>query len=123
MPVWSGIVFPLSSLVLHWGVLFNPGATNTYGQIGLLPSLVCQLCPILEWRIWLRVSHALSTSKLDYYNVLHMGLPLKTVQKLPLVQDARALSGTARYEHPTHMLKQLLWLPIHLFLGWSAHHL
>ncbi|KAF7251301.1 hypothetical protein EYD10_03390, partial [Varanus komodoensis] len=61
-----------------------------------------------------KVIHALVTSCLDYCNVLYVGLPLKTVQILQLVQNkaARLLMGTDRYSHITPVLYQLHWLPV-----------
>ncbi|KAF7254156.1 Pleckstrin-likey domain-containing family A member 1 [Varanus komodoensis] len=43
-----------------------------------------------------------------------MGLPLKTVQILELVQNrpARLLTGTSRYSHTMLVLYQLHWLPV-----------
>lgn len=43
------------------------------------------------------------TSRLDYFNMFYMGLPLKTIQKFPLVQNAAAhlLFGTSHQDHIT----------------------
>ena len=62
------------------------------------------------------VVHALLTSKLDYCNTLYMGLPLKMVRKLQLVQKAavRVITGTRRFEHIRLILARLHWLPIHV---------
>ena len=53
------------------------------------------------------VTHALLTSCLDYCNVPYMGLPLKSVRKLQLVQNvaARLLTGTDHREHVTSLLQ------------------
>ncbi|KAF7250395.1 Integrin alpha-1 [Varanus komodoensis] len=50
----------------------------------------------------------------DFCNALYVGLPLKTVRTLQLVQNraARLLTGTGRYAHMTPVLRQLHWLPI-----------
>lgn len=48
--------------------------------------VVCQLCPYLDREALFRVTHTLVTSRLDFYNMVYMGLPLKTIQKLQLVQ-------------------------------------
>ncbi|KAF7235720.1 hypothetical protein EYD10_17474 [Varanus komodoensis] len=56
----------------------------------------------------------LVTSRLDFCNTLYVGLPLKMVRTLQLVQNraARLLTGTGRYGHMTPVLHQLHWLPI-----------
>ncbi|KAF7254422.1 hypothetical protein EYD10_00127 [Varanus komodoensis] len=76
--------------------------------------LIHQLCPYLEFDCLATVTHALVTSRLDFCNALYMGLPLKTVRILQLVQNraARLLMGTGRYVHMTPVLRQLHWLPI-----------
>ena len=52
--------------------------------------LVAQLRPYLDGDSLASVVHALVTSKLDYCNALYVGLPLKTVRNLQLVQNAAA---------------------------------
>ncbi|KAF7254138.1 hypothetical protein EYD10_00669 [Varanus komodoensis] len=76
--------------------------------------LIYQLRPYREYNCLARVTHALVTSHLDFCNALYVGLPLKTVRILQLVQNraARLLTGTGRYAHMTPVLRQLHWLPI-----------
>ncbi|KAF7253589.1 Ryanodine receptor 2, partial [Varanus komodoensis] len=76
--------------------------------------LIHQLRPYLENDCLATVTHALVTSRLDFCKVLYVGLPLKTVWILQLVQNraARLLTGTERYVHMTPVLCQLHWLPI-----------
>ncbi|KAF7246708.1 hypothetical protein EYD10_07374, partial [Varanus komodoensis] len=76
--------------------------------------LIHQLRPYLEYDCLATVTHALVTSRLDFCNTLYVGLPLKTVRILQLVQNraARLLTGTGRYVHMTPVLQQLHWLPI-----------
>lgn len=52
--------------------------------------LVCLLCPFLDWETQFTVIHDLVTSHLDDYNVLYVGLPLKSIEKLQLVQNVAA---------------------------------
>ncbi|KAF7249222.1 Follistatin-related protein 4, partial [Varanus komodoensis] len=76
--------------------------------------LIHQLCPYLENNCVATVTHILVTSRLDFCNVLYVGLPLKMVRILQLVQNraARLLTGTGRCSHITPVLRQLHWLPI-----------
>ncbi|XP_062832349.1 uncharacterized protein LOC134297776 [Anolis carolinensis] len=76
--------------------------------------LVRQLRPYLGKPDLATVVHALVTSCLDYCNTLYVGLPLKTVRKLQLVQReaARLITGAAFRERTTPLLRQLHWLPI-----------
>ncbi|KAF7239230.1 RNA-directed DNA polymerase from mobile element jockey [Varanus komodoensis] len=81
---------------------------------GDLLRLIHQLRPYLEYDCLATVTHALVTSQLDFCNALYVGLPLKTVRILQLVQNraARLLTGTGHYGHMTPVLRQLHWLPI-----------
>ncbi|KAF7243896.1 Membrane-associated transporter protein [Varanus komodoensis] len=76
--------------------------------------LIHQLRPYLEYDCLATVTHGLVTSRLDFCNALYVGLPLKMVRILQLVQNraARLLTGTGRYVHMTPVLRQLHWLPI-----------
>lgn len=62
-----------------------------------------------------KVIHAFITSRLDYCNSLYLGLPLSSLTRLQLVQNAaaRLLTGTRKREHITPVLASLHWLPIH----------
>ncbi|KAF7252062.1 Ryanodine receptor 3 [Varanus komodoensis] len=79
--------------------------------------LIHQLHPYLENDCLATVTHALVTSRLDFCNALYMGLPLKTVRILQLVQNraARLLTGTGRCSHITPVLCQLHWLPVEVW--------
>ena len=58
--------------------------------------------------------HVLVTSRLDYCNALYVGLPLRLMWKLQMVQNvaARLLSGVRKYHHISPMLATLHWLPV-----------
>ncbi|KAF7235119.1 Extracellular calcium-sensing receptor [Varanus komodoensis] len=118
--VLNGATLPLRDTVHSLGVLLDPElsleaqvtavARSTFLQL----RLINQLRPYLEYDCLETVTHALVTSRLDFCNALYVGLPLKTVRTLQLVQNraARLLTGTGRYAHTTPVLCQLHWLPI-----------
>ena len=60
------------------------------------------------------LAHALVVSRSDYCNALYMGLPLRLMWKLQMVQNAaaRLLTEVKRYQHISPTLAVLHWLPI-----------
>ncbi|KAF7253392.1 ERI1 exoribonuclease 3 [Varanus komodoensis] len=118
--VLNGATLPLRDKVCSLGVLLDPElsleaqvtavARNAFLQL----RLINQLRPYLEYDCLATVIHALVTSRLDFCNALYVGLPLKTVRTLQLVQNraARLLTGMGRYAYMTPVLRQLHWLPI-----------
>ncbi|KAF7246206.1 NIPA-like protein 2 [Varanus komodoensis] len=118
--VLNGVALPLRDKVRSLGVLLDP-ELSLEAQVTVVARsaffqlrLIHQLCPYLEYDCLVTVTHALVTSRLDFCNVLYVGLPLKMVWILQLVQNrtARLLTGTGRYAHMTPVLRQLHWLPI-----------
>ena len=73
-----------------------------------------QLWPYLDERSLMTVTHALVTSHIDYCNALYVGLPLKTIRQLQLVQNQAAwlVSGGTTREHIKLILFKLHWLPV-----------
>ncbi|KAF7240862.1 Receptor-type tyrosine-protein phosphatase T [Varanus komodoensis] len=118
--VLNGVSLPLRDKVHSLGVLLDPElsleaqVTAVARGAFLQLRLINQLCSYLEYDCLATVTHALVTSRLEFCNALYVGLPLKTVQILQLVQNraARLLMGTGRYVHMTPVLRQLHWLPI-----------
>ncbi|KAF7246701.1 hypothetical protein EYD10_07390 [Varanus komodoensis] len=118
--VLNGVALPLRDKVRSLGVLLDPElsleaqVTAVARSAFLQLRLIHQLRPYLENDCLATVTHALVTSRLDFCNALYVGLPLKTVRILQLVQNraARLLTGTGRYVHMTPVLRQLHWLPI-----------
>ncbi|XP_053106346.1 uncharacterized protein LOC128325025 [Hemicordylus capensis] len=119
--VLDGVALPLKEQVRSLGVLLDP-ALLLEAQVEAVARgafawlrLVRQLRPFLEKADLATVTHALVTSRLDYCNALYVGLPLKNIRKLQLVQNAaaRVLSGAARWEHIIPILKELHWLSVH----------
>ena len=58
--------------------------------------------------------HAFIPSRLDYCNVLYDGITDLLMSRLQSIQNAAAclVTGTARHEHTTPILRQLHWLPV-----------
>ncbi|KAF7247959.1 putative RNA-directed DNA polymerase from transposon BS [Varanus komodoensis] len=118
--VLNGVALPLRDKVRSLGVLLDPElsleaqVTAVARSAFLQLRLIHQLRPYLEYDCLETVTHALVTSCLDFCNALYVGLPLKMVRILQLVQNraARLLTGTGRYVHMTPVLRQLHWLPI-----------
>nr|XP_060621478.1 uncharacterized protein LOC132768982 [Anolis sagrei ordinatus]XP_060621479.1 uncharacterized protein LOC132768982 [Anolis sagrei ordinatus]XP_060621480.1 uncharacterized protein LOC132768982 [Anolis sagrei ordinatus] len=118
-PVLDGVTLPLKSQVRSLGVLLDSSltleaqASAVSGRAFAQLRLVHQLRPYLVKADLAGVVHALVTSRLDYCNVLYIGLPLKMARKFQLVQRAaaRMLTGAPYRERSTLLFKELHWLP------------
>ncbi|KAF7252624.1 Craniofacial development protein 2 [Varanus komodoensis] len=94
--VLNGVALPLKDRVRSLGVLLNPELTLEAQVLAVARSafhqlrLIHQLHPYLEDDCLATVTHALVTSRLDFCNVLYVGLPLKTVWILQKVQNRAA---------------------------------
>ncbi len=75
---------------------------------------ISKLKSILSFEDMEKVVHAFVSSRLDYCNVLYLGLNQLSLSRLQLVQNsaARLLTGTRGREHITPVLIKLHWLPI-----------
>ncbi|KAF7246443.1 Protein NEL [Varanus komodoensis] len=117
------VALPPRDKVRSLGVLLDPElsleaqVTAAARSAFLQLRLIHQLHPYLEYNCLATVTHVLVTSRLDFCNALYVGLPLKMVQILQLVQNraARLLTGTGCYVHMTPVLRQLHWLPIEVW--------
>ncbi|KAF7251302.1 putative uncharacterized transposon-derived protein F52C9.6, partial [Varanus komodoensis] len=82
--VLNRVALPLRDKVRSLGVLLDPElsleaqvtevARSAFFQL----QLIHQLCPYLEYDCLATVTHTLVTSRLDFCNMLYVGLPLKT---------------------------------------------
>ncbi|KAF7239847.1 Cardiolipin synthase (CMP-forming) [Varanus komodoensis] len=113
-PLADKILISILYISLTYANLIPAQVTAAVRSAFLQLRLIHQLRPYLEYDCLATVTHALVTSRLDFCNALYLGLPLKTVRILQLVQNraARLLTGTGRYVHMTPVLRQLHWLPI-----------
>ena len=69
---------------------------------------IAHLRPDLDVVALTTLFHALVVLRLDYCNALYVGLPLRLMRKLQMVQNAaaRPLTGVRKHQHIF-----LLWLP------------
>ncbi|KAF7250878.1 Protein translocase subunit SecA [Varanus komodoensis] len=118
--VLNGVALPLKDRVHSLRVLLNPELTLEAQVSAVARSAFHQLRLIHQLRRYLEdnclatVTHPLVTSRLDFCNALYMGLSLKTVRILQMVQNraTRLLMRTGHYSHITPVPYQLHWLPI-----------
>uniref|UniRef100_A0A8C6XR48 Reverse transcriptase domain-containing protein n=1 Tax=Naja naja TaxID=35670 RepID=A0A8C6XR48_NAJNA len=118
----GGVVLPPVDRARNLGVLLD-ARLRLEEQVGAVARgafaqvrLVRQLRPFLDRDALRTVTHALVTSRLDYCNALYLGLPLHTIRRLQLVQNAaaRAVMGVSRFSHVSPLLRCLHWLPVAL---------
>uniref|UniRef100_A0A670II27 Reverse transcriptase domain-containing protein n=1 Tax=Podarcis muralis TaxID=64176 RepID=A0A670II27_PODMU len=119
--VLNGVTVPLKDQVCSLGVILD-SQLSMEAQVNFVSRaavyqlhLVRRLRPYLPADCLVRVVHALVISRLDYYNVLYVGLPLKVTWKLQLIQNAaaRLVTGSGRRDHITPVLRDLHWLPVY----------
>ncbi|KAF7242143.1 putative RNA-directed DNA polymerase from transposon BS [Varanus komodoensis] len=100
--VLNGFALPLRDKVRSLGVLLDPElsleaqVTAVARSAFLQLQLIHQLRPYLDKHCLAMVTHALVTSQLDYCNALYVGLPLKSVCILQLVQNSRQIAVGGR---------------------------
>ena len=78
--------------------------------------------PYLDSNSASQIIHALITSRLDYCNLLLIGLPDKSLKKLRKVQNTAIIIVTLckKNDPITQYLKELHWLPIHLCINFKT---
>ena len=75
---------------------------------------IAQLHPYLDVGLLTTLVHGLVILRLDHCNALYVGLPLRLMWKLQMVQNvvARLLSGVRKHQHITPILAALHWLAV-----------
>ncbi|KAF7236005.1 Catenin delta-1, partial [Varanus komodoensis] len=113
--VLNGVALPLRGKVCSLGVLLDPElsleaqVTAVERSAFLQLRLINQLHPYLEYDCLATVTHALVTSGLDFCNALYMGLPLKMVRILQLVQNRAARNRSEREVRAAALVLQTIW--------------
>ncbi len=70
--------------------------------------------PFLNRKSFETAIHAFISTRLDYCNSLYVGLPLSSISRLQIVQNAAAhlFTGSRKRDHITPILCTLHWLPV-----------
>lgn len=107
----DGVACPLKDQVRSLGVLLDEQIAAVSRSTFHQPRPVYYLHTFLDKKDLTTVSPALVTSRLNYCNVLYVGLPLDMAQKLQLVQNAAECiwTGANRFQHITPVLRKLHW--------------
>ena len=83
---------------------------------------IARLRPYLDTGVLTTLVHALIISRLDHCNTLYVGLPLRLMRKLQVVQNAaaRLLTGVRKHQHISPTLAMLHWLPIRFCIDFKV---
>ena len=111
---FGGVTLTAKSEVHSLGVHLDPGLTMETQVTSVIHSTyfhlwqIAQLCPYLDVGVLTTLVHPLVISRLDHCNVLYVGLPLRLMQKLQMVQNmVGLLSGRRKYQHISPTLAAL----------------
>ena len=126
-----------SSKARNLGVIFDENL-NFNSQVNIMcKKSYFHLCNLSAIRKYLdqqsakKAVQAFVTSTLDYGNSLLYGLPKTQLEKLQLVQNSavRIIMGVRKFDHITHLRRELHWLPVAdrisfkiLVLTWKCLH-
>ena len=83
---------------------------------------IAQLHLYLDTGVLTTLVHALIVSRIDYCNTIYMGLPLRLMRKLQMVQNmaARLLTGMKRFHPISPTLATLHWLLIRFHIDFKV---
>ena len=116
----GGVTLTTKSEVCSLGIDMDPALTMEMQVASVVHSAYFHLWQIAQLCLYLNVGalttlvHALVILRLDNCNALYMGLPLRLMRKLQMMQNAvaRLLSGMRKCHHISPTLATLHWLPI-----------
>ena len=124
----GGVTLTAKSEVCSLGVHLNLALTMETQLASVVHSAYFHLWWIAQLRLCLDAGvlttlvHELVISRLDHCNAIYMGLPLRLMRKLQIVQNvvARLLSGVRKHHHISPNLAALYWLPVHFHIGFKV---
>lgn len=124
----DGVALPLKERVCSLGILLDPlpllEAWVAFVVQSAIHQLwqVAQMHPCLDGDSLNSTIHTVVTSRLDYCYMLYMGLPLKSLQKLQLMQDsvARLFTRARQLKYTTSILALLYWPPISFWVQFNV---
>ena len=81
-----------------------------------------QLCPYLDMGALTMLAHALIISRIDYCSAVYVGLPLRLMWRLQLVQNsaARLITEVKKFQHIFPTLTTLHWLPVRFCIDFKV---
>ena len=83
---------------------------------------IAQLHPYLDVGALMTLIYALVISRIDYFSSLYVGLPLRLMQRLQMVQNlmARLITGVKKFQHISPTLATLHWLSVHFRINFKV---
>lgn len=108
----------MSDKIRNLGVILDMNMTLSNHEIcknaTLAIRLIGRIGKYLSKNSLQRLVNALVISRLDYANSILYGVPKNDMDKLQRIQNtaARLIAGIKKFDHITHVLKELHWLPI-----------
>ena len=117
---FGGVTLAAKNGVRSLGVHLDPTLTMETQVVSVVRTAFfhlwrsARLRPYLDMGVLTTLVHALVIPRLDHCNTLYMGLPLRLMRKLQVVQNAaaRLLTGVRKHQYISPVLAKLHWLPI-----------
>ena len=125
---FGGVTFPMKNEVCSLGICLDSDHTMETQVASVVWTAhfhlrrIAQLRPYLDVGALTKLIHALVISRIDYCSALYMGLPLRLMCKLQMVQNsaARLITGVKKFQHISPTLAALHWLPVHFHIDFKV---